>query len=434
MSEIDAFETRVQQQIKLLSSRDAKVRLKAAVWLGEAGEPIAITRLKQVYEGDPDPRVREAAAYSLGMFRALQYGMKSEDSDVVYDLLEDVQLRGKFGRRVPVPFGCIYRLMVALVVSLIVMLAFNFVIWPQFGPQLAALLGVQPEAGPPSRSAALDDLDQLLAGLRADAAALQAQYADPAALNCQAGFENPVAYDVSRIAADAELTAVAARLNAALVQFFTAKSVFIQACAQPEPALSAEHVAVPLGTLDSILAALPGIEADLNAARSAPARVDTAATELDAEANNGVTEVEGEAPAGETGVDQTPLNAHLTALFTIIDEARSPRGAAGALEQFWNGIGSSTLASGCTEPQPAIPGNYTLSEADAAALPDLNLAAELVNNGLALTRQGWQQVTAACAANDLMNNRESGLTLAQNARIAFDTAEAALQALRAGSG
>ena len=46
MSELDAFEANVRNYIKLLSSPDAKVRRKAAAWLGEAGDPNAITRLK----------------------------------------------------------------------------------------------------------------------------------------------------------------------------------------------------------------------------------------------------------------------------------------------------------------------------------------------------------------------------------------------------
>src|SRR5690606_17805994 len=126
------FESNVRQNIKLLSSPDAKVRRKAAAWLGEAGEPSAITRLKQVYETDPDASVRQAAAYSLGMFKMLEQQMDGPNSERVYELLEDVQMRGKMGQRARIRTGCLMRLLVALLVSLAIILAFNFVIWPQY--------------------------------------------------------------------------------------------------------------------------------------------------------------------------------------------------------------------------------------------------------------------------------------------------------------
>lgn len=272
MSDLDAFMAQVQQNIKLLSASDPKTRRKAAAWLGEAGEPSAITRLKQVYEEDSDAGVRQAAAYSLGMFRALEEGMSGPNSEAVYDRLEDIALRGRMGRRVPVPRGCLSRLLVALLVSLAIILAFNFVIWPQYSHQISDILSVvapaadTDETTPQSESAApAEALSAMLAALRADAAALQTQYAAPDTLDCQAAFTNPIAFDVSAVANQPALTDLAARLNAQLVQLATARSPFLQACTAGNTSLTAEEAAVPLATLETILAELTVIEGELEA-------------------------------------------------------------------------------------------------------------------------------------------------------------------------
>ncbi len=274
MSDLDAFMVQVQQNIKLLSSSDAKTRRKAATWLGEAGEPSAITRLKQIYEEDPDAGVRQAAAYSLGMFRALEEGMNGPNSDAVYDRLEDIALRGRMGRRVPVPMGCVSRIIVALVVSLAVIVAFNFFVWPQYGNQIASLLGVEAEAEaggslPQSESESpAAALSTMLAAIRADALTLQAQYNTPDTLDCQASFENPIAYDFNTLGDQPALTDIAARLNAQLVQLVTAKSPYLQTCAAGNTSLPADQAAVPLTTLEAILTELDTIERDLDAAQS----------------------------------------------------------------------------------------------------------------------------------------------------------------------
>ena len=90
MSELDVFESQVRERIRQLDSPNANIRRKAAAWLGEAGDPSAIKRLTQVYENDPNAKVRAAAAYSLGMFRVLQREMEGDDPDPVYELLEDI--------------------------------------------------------------------------------------------------------------------------------------------------------------------------------------------------------------------------------------------------------------------------------------------------------------------------------------------------------
>ena len=270
MSELDAFEVNVRQNIKLLSSPDAKVRRKAAAWLGEAGEPSSITRLKQVYETDPDANVRQAAAYSLGMFKMLEQQMNGPNSEHVYELLEDVQMRGKIGHRARIRTGCLARLIVGLVVSLAIILAFNFLIWPQSQDQIRDVLGVEA----PADAADSDDaeaitpatdaeaLSALLTNLRADATLLQTQYANPAALDCDATFANPTPYT----ATDTALADLATRINGQVVQLITAKAPYNQACSDGSAALTAEQVAGPQAAIEAVLTELTAIETELNAA------------------------------------------------------------------------------------------------------------------------------------------------------------------------
>src|SRR5215510_7049727 len=102
MPDLEAFEAQVKQKMKLLASKDAKTRRQAAAWLGEAGDPTAITALAQAYKNDPDAGVRDTARYALGMFRKLEQELDGPNNDKVVELLQDVALKGKMGGRPPI--------------------------------------------------------------------------------------------------------------------------------------------------------------------------------------------------------------------------------------------------------------------------------------------------------------------------------------------
>jgi hypothetical protein len=270
MSELDAFEAKVRSHIKLLSATDAGKRRKAAIWLGEAGDPSAIRKLRSLYENDPDAKVRRAAADSLAMFRALEQGMHREDNESVYQLLEDIALRGKMGKRVAIPVATLSRVLFGLLISLLILLVFNFVVWPRFGPQLDTILAPASSApaensAAPDRAIVIEALNSRIATLRQDAQTLQSIYLNPASLNCTASFNNPGPYAADSVPG---LSDIATRLNGEILNLATAKSTFTQACAGGESALNESQVAGPLGTLDSLLTSLDSIEADLMAAEN----------------------------------------------------------------------------------------------------------------------------------------------------------------------
>ena len=423
MSELDVFESQVREQIRQLDSPKASVRRKAAAWLGEAGDPSAIKRLTEIYQKDPNTSVRAAAAYSLGMFRALEGGMQSDDPDPVYELLEDIALRGKMGRRVPIATGCLGRAILGLLVSLALLLVFNFVIWPQYGPQIDGILvgetsGAALDA--PDRASAIADLTALVDDIRNDTTTLQAQYADVSTLDCDTDFVGPIAYDVSGL--DADIMTVGSNINAQIVQLAINRGPFNQACASDSPALTNDQVSTQLTALGTILETLPELEADLEGLpETAPLETATpdATTEVDA------TPVE-DAP---TEVVADP-KSHLPALFASLDEIRSPSGAYALMATFWEGVSNNPVNSGCNNPVPPVPADYALPDVDASASSDLKLGVDLYNTGLALTRQGWDLIATACASGNLMDTREAGLMTTANANISFESAETLFTQMR----
>ncbi len=248
MSELDVFETKVNNNIKLLSSPDARTRRKAAAWLGEAGDPSAIIELRKLYERDPNYKVRRTAGESLGMMRALEQGLAGDDNEVVYDLLEDVQLRNKLGKRTSIPLPVLSRIILGLLTSLIVLLVFNFVIWPQIRPPLDTGASSSMSSAPVDAAAAKADLMAMSANFRADATGLQAAYQDAANLNCDLILNNPTPYTADLSGMDPALADIAARLNGQVLELVTARAPYVTACAGGTT-LTEDQVAAPLATL-----------------------------------------------------------------------------------------------------------------------------------------------------------------------------------------
>ena len=140
MPDLEAFEAQVKQKIKLLAAKDAKTRRAAAVWLGEAGDPTAITALAQAYKNDPDPAVQETARYALGMFRKLQQELGGDNHDKVVQLLEDVALKGKMGGRRPISTRALVKVVLGLLLSAVLIAVLSMIL-----SRIAAAVGCEDE-------------------------------------------------------------------------------------------------------------------------------------------------------------------------------------------------------------------------------------------------------------------------------------------------
>jgi hypothetical protein len=430
MSELDAFEAKVSENIKLLSSTDAKVRRKAAEWLGEAGDPRAITRLRQVYKEDRDKKVRQAAAYSLGMFRALEHGLAGSKRETVVKLLEDIALRGKMGRRSSLRKSTLAKINVGLLIAAILLLLFNFVLWPTLKPILNQTPGTasvatndnEAEDVPAKdRDTLLSELNSQLTLVRNDVERLQSQFQTVlggSTVNCGVFFNNPAEYNAASAQNEPDIAAIIADLNAARSSLATAKESYDQACPPNSTPLTAAEVGAPMSHVVQALTSLASVEEALAAVTSGAVESTESVTQ------EAVTQV------AATPTPEINVRLHLTSLGAIVDNVQAARGANTILNQYWSDVRSSGTRAGCDQPVPNIPPDYVLPEADGAALPNLKLATDLVNGGLSFLRQGWTQYTNACNANNLPNALTAGSQMAQNATSAFENAQTMLTTVR----
>ena len=104
-------------------------RAKAGKKISEAGDAFDGDALQLIGGAEADMLVEatytdlETAEPATSHVRAaLEKGMQGDDPDAVYDLLEDIALRGKMGRRVRIPTGCLARLALGLFSSLALLL------------------------------------------------------------------------------------------------------------------------------------------------------------------------------------------------------------------------------------------------------------------------------------------------------------------------
>jgi hypothetical protein len=432
MSDLEAFELQVKEKIKQLSHKDARKRREAAAWLGEAGDPDAITKLRQVYKEDTDKRVREAAKYSLGMFRALEKVWNTDKRDQALERLEAIALEGKMGKRVPVPTRIIVLLEVLLFISLLVLLGINF--YPQIsqflptpappGTQVASSVGSK------DRATLVQEVRTLATSITNDAATLQAQYQSVAgggALSCQAFFNNPAPMQIASSDSQAfpDIARVVEQLNTAQADLVSAKARFDEACSGGA-AITGGEIGALLGPLVQLASRMGEINNGLAGLSATPTPEATQEPTATLEA---AVEVTGEATAESTEAVAGNPRSNIGPLFALIDELTGQRGAHTTLDQAWrDAIGGSTEA--CRLTPPTIPEDYVLAPEDAAAEPVLSQSVGQVNLGLQLVRQGWVQFANSCAAGSLQVDADNGLQVTAAARTAFDNAAALLQTLR----
>jgi hypothetical protein len=434
MADLDAFEVEVKAHIKQLLAKDATSRRRAAEWLGEAGDPTAITALKQAYKNDADPRVREAAAYSLGMFRKLEQELAGNKSDEAMALLEKI-VDGKMGRRVPIPKRTVVKLEIALLLSAVLVAILAFVLPPVIkGGALNLGGGAQTANDPSGQSGNVADKDRttLISELRAalnaantNATKLQGQYQivlGGGTLACDQTFDTLTPYTLStnNISQYPELAEVANTVNQTQTDLTTARTSYNQVCDEGqtlEPGAFGPAMATTVAVIQQLTTAGDAltIAESITLEVPTPLAVETPTAEV--------------APTtSSAGVD---IRNHLTALQTMLDDLIAPRGGYTLLNQYWNEGATSGVTDGCRETPPTIPENYPFPAELTASAPNLKLAVDLMNTGLGLLRAGWAQFSASCIAGTLGPDAAAGLSNAQNAKIALDTAQQQVANLRA---
>jgi hypothetical protein len=271
MPDLDTFMAEVNAKIKqLLNAPDVATRKQAAEWLGEAGEPTAITALAQAYKNDSDASVKQAAAYSLGMFRKLEEALNGPDADKVQKLIEDIVYKGKMGRRSRIPRKGMVKLLLGLLLSALLTGALAFLlpdvirgIIPASGNTTTPLEQAAPTGGDRDRTTILADLRGIATRLGTDATKLRTQYQGVltgGALNCAEIFEvfSPAALSAGE-AASADLSAITQQVNDAITALGQSKAAAFDAvCQNGETRAPGDYgpLMVGLNTLNTTLTAL----------------------------------------------------------------------------------------------------------------------------------------------------------------------------------
>jgi hypothetical protein len=430
----DAAEQRlrdIEKQTKKLNARNPADRRAAALYLGEAAAADAVPRLVELYRKDPDPRVREAAAYALGQFKAVEEAVAEGDDDIVVPLIDRIENQYELGRRAnPAP---LQRMALALTLT-----AVGFILAILLLPN-GALRGQIPGLTPPSatRADVIDALAPIAQSIAGDAGTLQSVFEAvlrAEALDCQAFFNQiePAVLAPENASAYPDLAAAAARINAQRDALNAVKARYDSACLDNPPlagaevggllsqavavktdmdALSAELAQAALDAIPTVTPtaaptdAAPTPDAAAPAAPATPDAAGPAQTAPPAE-----TALPTETPTPAPTPTPVEISGFVSDVFSIINSVQAQRGASAQLLQYWRDAASSGRTQGCTLPQPAIPQNYVLPGDVAEAAPQLRSAVQLVNSALDSLRGAWQQFAGICANGNLRAEAQAQLS------------------------
>ncbi len=448
----NAFEEKIEQMIAQLRSKNATKRREAAYFLGEAAAADAVPALVKVYQKDKNARVRAAAAYSLGMYKAVERSIKAGDEEDVVDLLKQIEEDGELGSRAPI--GRTVRILIGLSVSLIIL----FVLFLMRGDLKGSLFGSTKPHGQ-----VVAEVQQQFGLVKNDVRTLQTELLNVIQnqpLGCIAYFNNPGAYHLDPADSHSfpDVAEIVTDLNTAQSSLVSAKAQYDNAC-NNGATFGATEAQATFQTLLPALQVIDPLELKLTAAAAAePTPTPVPPTAVPSDTPIPATAAPGQptnppAAAPTTASGGTPNNIlatlpptlvideqvradikkQLPALFNIVDDVTAPRGSSMLLVQYWTDVQTSGSTQGCsTTVIPTIPNNVFIPEADLQASPDLRDAVQLINNGLSALHSDWTNFQFACNSNNLKNSLETELAHANVAAASFMAAKIKLQLVQAG--
>ncbi|MCC6615183.1 MAG: HEAT repeat domain-containing protein [Anaerolineae bacterium] len=403
-----AREREIERNLSKLRSDSPQERREAAQYLGEAAVSESIPELIDLYETDDDRKVRRAAAYALGQFKAIDRELEKGQQKKVELLLKRVEVNGKLGKRAPV--GAAVQVSIILVVLFVLLLAANL-----FAPQVRARLDearqiVESVAAPRrDRPTLIDDTETYYLQLRSDVEALAGEYQRVLggdSVSCSVDFSGAPTYMINPADASSnpDIRNIAGRLNAVQESLQTSLVSYDEICAGTRE-LEVGGVGELMRPVVDMRASLEEIEPLFEAAGGSVAPTATPPPE----------------PVGSAIVRE-----HLAALNAIVEQMMGINGAAVQLVAYWGEAANTDSTAGCTAERPDIPDNYELPPDDAALSSNLAQAVSLINSALDATRNGWNQLQTSCGNDTLGQQARSGLI---NASAASDSFELARQTL-----
>jgi HEAT repeats len=444
------FAEEIQAMIEQLSSKSASERRQAAYFLGEAAAADSAPDLIDVYQKDRDASVRAAAAYALGMFKAIDRTLAAGGEGQVTQLLRQIEEEGKLGSRAHTERTV--KTIVGLIFSLVAILVVFFGFQPQLKARLFGSTHNRPEV--------VTDLRQHFNMVNNDTRTLQGELINVISnqpLGCVAFFNNPPPYQLDPVDAQVfpDLAAIGTRLSAIQSHLADAKARYDDAC-NDSAAFGVTEARDTFTMLTPALQDLVPLEADLAQVEAkttnqpAASSVQPTTVPVDnnqaAPTNAPATNAPAPTPQGslQPGVELQPTvppaqlagadpKSHLAALYNLVDDVTTTRGASTLLMQYWQDVQNSGSTTGCDIGSfPVIPNSVFVPEIDLQASPSLRDAVQLINNGLAALRDGWQNFQTACARHELSAVAQSGLTNAQIVADSFNAAKVLLDRVQTG--
>ncbi len=441
------FNNQVSKNTKILLSRkqSERERATAAYWLGESGAPKAITALRKVYRGESSKRIKKAAEYALGQFKALDEAierapgetvdeaLQSLDNAEILDKLTRITLDGKMGKRVPIPISLMTRLMMILTVTLIFLVAGNVLL-------LLLSNSNDAEETPPYNAeelvaiSILDTLDFNMSAHRLNAETIQRQFAE-GTLDCEFQLRQaPQVAGTELISDDYKtISENAQRIEGTILGLQQAYGVHQTICTEGRAPTAEENTQVEsvvssaLVTFDDVTTANQIARANID--ESALTRANTV------EIVPAETAVPTESPMPTMTFTPTPtptstpvptvaislINQHIQEISFSVQQISGPRGAINLLNTFWNDISTAGRSDGCRETIPSIPSDVgEIPQAVIDVVPRIDEARNQLNTTLALLREGWSLFNESCTNGTLVNNFETGLTITGTANSALE--------------
>ncbi len=428
----------IEQNQARLYSKKASERRDAAQWLGEAAAAEAIPDLVRVYQTDRDSGVRAAAAYALGQFRAIEQAVANGQQAKVEDLLHKVEVEGKYGSRGG--RGRWTRIALGLLLSFAIFGGLALVLYGGIRGIQAAVQSAVPVSTVAQPTPNLDevavyaaDLRSAFAPISADITTLQAQFTTVLAgdvPDCGAFFNQapPFALPAETETQYPELAALATRINEMQASFDQAHAAFMAACQSGTP-LNAATAGSAYAALRLAITALPQMEAALNTLSLLLTPTPTGMPTSTATPPPSVTPTPLVTAVPTTNPQLTDPRSHLNALYLLIDQMAGPGGQAVVLRDYWGEALRVNRPAGCGARPPEAPDPYVISEAEAAASPELATAVDLVNNGLEQVRLGWSNFFFTCGSNTVGASAIQGQLEVGAAITAFESARTLLDAV-----
>jgi len=424
------FEAEINEKIIVLAEGTAQERREAAYFLGEVGADIAIPRLADVYREDEDRSVRDAAAYALGMFKAIDEALKSGKEEKVLELLRQVSEEGKLGSR---SRGTgLLKLDIVLLLLAVALFALGVILPGVLNtggastPEPTAVVSVPAK----DRGALLSEVNFYYTQINSDATKLQEQFTSMlggTSPDCSAFYNNPVEYtlDPGDAAANPDIARIVDELNAVRQTLNTVKLPRDQACPPYGTPIPDTDIGGLFGKLNQqVVAALPPIQTEIGAAMIVPT-----GTALPT-----ITAVPTEGPTPTTGptVAVADVSSHLPRLYSKLETLQHDPGVTTLLVHYWSDAANpATQSSACLE-TPQIPELYVLPDIDAQASPQLKQVVDGINTGIGLLHQGWDLLKQTCDQRNWSQTSRAGQNLAQTAAQYFMAARSLLDTLRTG--